>query len=74
MLKQDYKPQSEFVSKSNLSSVHFNFRDSLFVTGGSLVQVWSASRSHPVSTFDWGLDSVIKVRFNPSEVRPCSQG
>ena len=56
------------MSKANLSSIHFNYHDPLFVTGGSVVQVWNCTRSHPISTFDWGIDSVIKVRFNPSEV------
>jgi WD repeat and SOF domain-containing protein 1 len=50
-----------------LSSVHTHYSEPIFATGGNVVQIWNYERSHPIETFDWGIDSVVKVRFNPSE-------
>eukprot|EP00830_Metopus_es_P012368 TRINITY_DN2713_c0_g1_i1.p1 TRINITY_DN2713_c0_g1~~TRINITY_DN2713_c0_g1_i1.p1 ORF type:complete len:462 (-),score=67.91 TRINITY_DN2713_c0_g1_i1:109-1494(-) len=65
--KTDYKAHFEYTSKESISSVHCHFNEPLFATGGSVVQIWNYERSSPVESFDWGVDSVIKVRFNPSE-------
>ena len=67
VLKNDYKPDFEYTSKEALSSVHPHFSEPLFATGGGVVQIWNYERSHPIESFDWGVDSVVKVRFNPSE-------
>jgi len=66
--KNNYKPSLEYISKSGLSSIHPHFSEPLFATGGDVVQVWSYERSHPIETFEWGIDSITKVRFNPSHV------
>ena len=31
------------------------------------LDIWDHARSEPVSTFSWGADTLIAVRFNPSE-------
>ena len=67
-MKKDFKAEFTYTSKTGLSSIHAHFGEPLFATGGGIVQVWNYERSHPIESFDWGIDSVIKVRFNPSEV------
>ena len=31
------------------------------------IDVWDLARSEPVTTFQWGVDTVQTVRFNPVE-------
>lgn len=38
-----------------------------FATCGEATQLWSAGRSAPLKTFQWGVDSVTLVKFNPIE-------
>jgi WD repeat and SOF domain-containing protein 1 len=35
------------------------------VTGGETVQLWNQERSSPFQKWDWGIDTVTKVKFNP---------
>ena len=45
-----------------------NYAEDCFVTAGSVVQVWNYERSSPLQTFEaWNVDTVNKVKFNPSE-------
>mmetsp|Transcript_30858 Transcript_30858/g.100457 ORF Transcript_30858/g.100457 Transcript_30858/m.100457 type:complete len:458 (-) Transcript_30858:70-1443(-) len=39
----------------------------VFATAATSVQLWDHSRSEPTHDFDWGVDSVLSVRFNPAE-------
>ena len=39
-----------------------------FATSGHVVELWSATRSEPVTSFTWGADTVNTVKFNPVEV------
>lgn len=66
--KNNYKPDFEYISKAGLSGLHPHFAEPLFATGGDIVQIWSYERSHPIENFEWGVDSITKVRFNPSQV------
>eukprot|EP00826_Nyctotherus_ovalis_P021707 TRINITY_DN1705_c0_g1_i2.p2 TRINITY_DN1705_c0_g1~~TRINITY_DN1705_c0_g1_i2.p2 ORF type:complete len:154 (+),score=28.45 TRINITY_DN1705_c0_g1_i2:380-841(+) len=66
--RNEYKPEFEYISKAGLSGIHSHFGEPLFATGGDLVQVWSYERSYPIESFEWGIDSITKVRFNPSQV------
>lgn len=38
-----------------------------FASAGQIVQIWSYERTKPISTFEWGVDTVLKVKYNPSE-------
>lgn len=48
-------------------SIDHQRKSSYFATASSTVQVWDSERSAPVSTFEWGVDSVRCVRWNPTE-------
>ncbi len=51
-----------------LSGLDHSYGEDIFVTGGAVVQVWSYERSSPLQSFEWGVDTVNKVKFNPSEI------
>ncbi len=51
-------------------AIDHHWEDDKFATAGAAVDIWDHSRSEPISTYSWGADSVLSVRFNP--VRPTS--
>lgn len=55
------------MSKSILQSLDSSYSSSTFVTGGQVVQLWSQERSNPIQSWNWGIDTVSKVKFNPTE-------
>lgn len=38
-----------------------------FATSGQVVQIWTYERSHPVYLLEWNIDSILKVKYNPSD-------
>lgn len=50
-----------------LHNIDHSYQDDIFATSGSIVQIWNYERSNPLQTFEWGIDTVTKLKFNPSE-------
>ena len=63
----DFQPLKKYQSKLHLTGIDHHYSEDKFVTSGQVVQVWSYERSQSIQTFEWGADSVTRVRFNPSE-------
>ncbi len=63
----ELEPFSTFASKVNLQDVTHHWNKNQFVTCGEGVSLWDHHRSSPVKTFNWGVDTVSKIRFNPVE-------
>jgi WD repeat and SOF domain-containing protein 1 len=42
-------------------------KEPMFATCGELCQVWEEDRNEPIRTFQWGVDSLHDVSFNPIE-------
>ena len=61
-------PRATYISKTLLTGIDHSYQDDLFVTGGGTVQLWNYERSAPLQTFNWGVETVSKVKFNPSQV------
>ena len=54
-------------------AIDHHWEDDKFATAGAAVDIWDHSRSEPISTYSWGADSVLSVRFNPVSSRQnCS--
>jgi WD repeat and SOF domain-containing protein 1 len=66
-LFKNFQTRATFASKHMLTGVDHSYSDDLFATGGAIVQVWTYERSSPLQTFEWGVDTVTKIKFNPSE-------
>jgi WD repeat and SOF domain-containing protein 1 len=65
---KNYTPKACYASKHQLLNVDHSYSDDIFATSGGVVQVWSYERSAPIQSFDtWDIDTVAKLRFNPSE-------
>ncbi|MQL80841.1 hypothetical protein Taro_013298 [Colocasia esculenta] len=55
------------LSVKDYRAVDHQWNSNLFATAGAQVDIWDHNRSEPVSSFEWGKDTVISVRFNPGE-------
>ncbi|KAI8050475.1 WD40-repeat-containing domain protein [Syncephalis plumigaleata] len=62
------QPVNTFVGKNAFSGVDHHRRDPIFATSGSQVDIWDLERSEPITTFEWGSDTINTVKFNQSEV------
>ncbi|XP_071701528.1 uncharacterized protein [Rutidosis leptorrhynchoides] len=58
---------ASYVWKNAFKGVDHQWEGGLFATAGAQVDIWDHNRSQPVSSFEWGNDTVISVRFNPGE-------
>lgn len=63
---RNYQARASYLSKGLLHGLDHSYADDLFVTAGSVVQLWNYERSAPLQTFEWGIDTVTKIKFNPS--------
>lgn len=49
-------------------NIDHSYSDDLFATSGGVVQIWNYERSSPIQSFEsWEVDTVTKLKFNPSE-------
>ena len=64
---KNYQPKATYLSKHLLHNIDHSYSNDLFATSGSIVQVWSYERSAPLQQFEWGVDTVTRLKFNPSE-------
>jgi WD repeat and SOF domain-containing protein 1 len=61
------QPLTKYLSKWVTNNVDHSPTEMEFVTSGDLVQVWSYERSKPIYELQWNVDSILKVKYNPSE-------
>ena len=64
---RNYNPRATYVSNHTLTYCDHSYGEDLFATSGSAVQIWNYERSSPLQTFEWGVDTVTKLKFNPSQ-------
>ena len=48
--------------------IDHHWKENVYATCGDRVDVWQEDRSEPVRSFQWGVDTVHSVKFNPVEV------
>ncbi|XP_074656953.1 DDB1- and CUL4-associated factor 13-like [Tubulanus polymorphus] len=61
------EPMNTILGKHGFYGIDHHQKKDLFVTCGESVDVWDETRSQPMRTFKWGVDSVTNARFNPIE-------
>lgn len=63
----NYEPINAIISKKIVTGITHHRQKSIFATCGEVCQIWEESRSEPVGTFKWGVDSLHDVEFNKVE-------
>jgi len=64
---EDDEPAETIVCKYMVTGLTHQQNSGKFATSGENAQLWEAGRSLPIRTFQWGVDSVHFVKFNPIE-------
>jgi len=60
-------PLDTVVSKNMVTGLSISSAGDTFATCGEATQLWTRGRHVPSRTFQWGVDTVHHVRFNPVE-------
>ncbi|KAL2931389.1 DDB1- and CUL4-associated factor 13 [Bienertia sinuspersici] len=60
-------PFAVYTGQNAYKAVDHQWAGNLFATAGARLDVWDHNRSQPVNSFEWGVDTVVSVRFNPGE-------
>ena len=61
------QPTNVVVSKTMLTGVSHHHSKPYLATCGEACDLWEHSRAQPIKTFQWGVDSLQSVKFNPVE-------
>mmetsp|Transcript_53801 Transcript_53801/g.144057 ORF Transcript_53801/g.144057 Transcript_53801/m.144057 type:complete len:443 (-) Transcript_53801:182-1510(-) len=61
------EPVTTYHSVTIPNSIDHHWTKPMFLTTGGTVDVWDHNRSAPLSSFEWGCESIIAGRFNPAE-------
>lgn len=69
---EEEEPINTILSKTVLSGISYNHKKPIFATCGEICQIWEESRSESIKTFEWGVDSLHDVSFNPVQVNLLS--
>ncbi|KAH9619889.1 hypothetical protein KSS87_006515 [Heliosperma pusillum] len=61
------EPFAVYTGQNAYKAVDHQWNGNLFATAGAQLDIWDHNRSQPVNSFQWGVDTVMSVRFNPGE-------
>ncbi|KAL9243794.1 hypothetical protein vseg_017640 [Gypsophila vaccaria] len=61
------EPIAVHMGQNAYKGVDHQWGGNLFATAGAQLDIWDHNRSQPVNSFQWGVDTVVSVRFNPGE-------
>eukprot|EP00245_Coleochaete_scutata_P003620 TRINITY_DN15364_c3_g1_i2.p1 TRINITY_DN15364_c3_g1~~TRINITY_DN15364_c3_g1_i2.p1 ORF type:complete len:453 (-),score=80.22 TRINITY_DN15364_c3_g1_i2:521-1879(-) len=64
---EEEEPVAVFQGKNGFRAVDYQSKGQIFATAGAQVDIWDPTRSQPINSFSWGADSVVSIRFSPSE-------
>lgn len=60
-------PLATFLGRHAFTDIDHHKKEHNFATGGPTLLFWDTARSEPVQSFEWGADSITRVRFNPAQ-------
>ncbi|KAA8895379.1 WD40-repeat-containing domain protein [Sphaerosporella brunnea] len=63
----DNTPVATYFGTGAFNAVSHHKNDQNFATASSVVEIWDWERQKPISTLQWGYDTIHTVKFNQSE-------
>ncbi|EFJ16629.1 hypothetical protein SELMODRAFT_439559 [Selaginella moellendorffii] len=61
------EPVMVFQDKNSFRAVDHQWEKKVFATAGANVSVWDYNRSEAMTSFSWGSETVVSVKFDPAE-------
>lgn len=68
----DEEPVNTILSKSVIMGISHHQNKPIFATSGEVCQIWEETRSEPIQSYQWGVDSLHDIAFNPVETNVLS--
>ncbi|CAL1279068.1 unnamed protein product [Larinioides sclopetarius] len=62
------EPIDAIITKSVLHGISHHRKKSMYATCGETVDIWEETRSEPLRSLSWGVDTIKSIKFNPIEV------
>eukprot|EP01047_Picozoa_sp_COSAG01_P018795 COSAG01_NODE_1026_length_12047_cov_169.108554_8_plen_350_part_00 len=61
-------PVATFIGARGFTSIDHSWGGARhFATAGGALDVWDTHHSKPLHSFNWGVDTILSVRYNPAE-------
>lgn len=60
-------PVATYLGSGAFNGITHHRNEHTFATASSVIDIWDSSRSKPVTTLNWGADTINAVKFNQSE-------
>eukprot|EP00128_Syssomonas_multiformis_P011557 Colp12_sorted_trinity150504_noHs@6414 len=61
------EPITTYLGKAVYTGVDHHWKNHIYATSGAMVDIWDEHRSEPIRSFNWGVETVNSVKFNPIE-------
>ena len=68
---EDNEQMNTIVAKSLIMGMDHHFKKPMFMTCGETVDLWEETRVEPLKSYQWGVDTVYCVKFNPVQTDIC---
>lgn len=65
--EEDEECVNTILSRTMVSGITHNRRESTFATCGEVCILWDENRNNPIKTLKWGVDSLHAIAYNPVE-------
>jgi WD repeat and SOF domain-containing protein 1 len=65
--QEKVKPEEKFISSGIVTGIDLIYEDTHFLTCGEGVELWDMEKSQPIEKFEWGSDTITRVKANPVE-------
>ncbi|KAF5299144.1 hypothetical protein FQA39_LY02317 [Lamprigera yunnana] len=62
---EEEEPVNTILSRTVITGITHHQSKPIFATCGEVCQIWEETRSEPIHTYQWGVDSLQSITFNP---------
>ncbi|KAF5307265.1 hypothetical protein FQR65_LT06981 [Abscondita terminalis] len=69
---EEEEPINTILSRSVITGISHHQSKPIFATCGEVCQIWEETRSEPVHIYEWGVDSLHDISFNPIQTNLLS--
>lgn len=66
-LENSQTPINTIIGKNLYHGIDHSWKSNDFATCGEQVDIWNEKRADPIRSFNWGVDTIHSIKFNPIE-------
>eukprot|EP00111_Clytia_hemisphaerica_P005655 TCONS_00016425-protein len=70
--EESSEAKTTYLHSNTMIGVDHHWSKQQFATCGDKVDIWDISRATPIQTYDWGIDTVESIKYNPVETHIVS--